>query len=285
MKKLLAILSAAVLLLSFAACGKKTNTTVSTDSSTDVQTQAVEPMRNTEQTTATVDAADEKITAVETSESVSESEHEAAEMTTEEIVKLYNSAVNRVKGEAKAITRHYSHVNCPPELVELPSAIEGLGKSAMKTFVKGSDDPVTWTDKADFRLGFPVTKEDYSSHLTADMVKTATIKEDDKNYKIELKLYDDKITSPKKGQGYAGVFNTVSASTFEEISIPTVTFNEVKINGINGSISVTIDKESRRVTDIIFCNTDIMRINVKVAFSTIDCKIGMINENSYSIRY
>lgn len=207
------------------------------------------------------------------------------EMSKEEIVALYNKSVNRVKPEAKQINRNYNHVSIPEETLELPSAIQGIGKTAIGTFVKPDDTVQEWTTADDFKLGFPVGGEDYSSHMTADMVESATCKDNGDTYQLEIVLKDDAITSPAKGEGYAGVFNTTTASTFEDISIPTVTFNEVKINGIDGSISATIDKATETVKDITFRNTDIMYLNVKVAFSTLEAKMNMVQESNYTITY
>ncbi|MGN1443861.1 MAG: hypothetical protein ACI4XE_08425 [Acutalibacteraceae bacterium] len=206
-------------------------------------------------------------------------------MSTEQIVELYNSSVNRVKPEATTLTRNYKKLESLPEYLELPSAIEGIGSAAIKQFVKGSDTPESWTSKEDMQAVFPVGGTDYSSHMTSDMVESATCTDTGSAFQLEIKLYDDKITSPEKGTGYAGVFNTVTASSITEVSIPTVTFNSVDINGINGSISCTIDKESKRVTDITFRNTDILAINAKVAFSEVTAKLALAVEENYTIAY
>lgn len=208
-----------------------------------------------------------------------------SEMSKEEIVTLYNKSVNRVKKEAKQINRNYNHVSIPEETLELPSAIQGIGKTAISTFVKPDDTVQKWTTADDFKLGFPVSGQNYSSHMTADMVESATCTDKGVTYQIEIILKDDAITSPAKGEGYAGVFNTTTASTFENISIPTVTFNEVRINGIDGSISVTIDKKTETVKNITFRNTDITYLNVKVAFSTLEAKMNMVQEANYTITY
>ncbi len=206
-------------------------------------------------------------------------------MSVNEIVELYNSSANRVKSEASSITRNYKNLSSVDEYLQLPSAIQGLGKTAMNQFVKGSETPESWSTKEDIQLVFPVGGTDYTSHLTADMVENATCTDNGNTYQIEIKLYNDKITSPAKGEGYAGVFNTVTASTFEDINIPTVTFNQVNVNGINGSISCTIDKASKRVTEITFRNTDILALNVKVVISTIDAQIALAVEENYTVAY
>ena len=141
-------------------------------------------------------------------------------MSKEQIVELYNTAVNKVKQEAATLTRNYKHVSAPEDQLELPGAIQGLGKTAIGTFVKGTDTPESWTSREDMQIVFPVGNTDYASHLTADMVETASCEDAGDSYRITLKLYDDKITSPAKGEGYAGVFNTVTASTFRRSTSP-----------------------------------------------------------------
>lgn len=206
-------------------------------------------------------------------------------MSKEQIVDLYNTAVNKVKNEASTLTRNYKHVSAPEDQLELPSAIQGIGKTAIGTFVKGTDTPESWTSKEDMQIVFPVGNTDYASHLTADMVETAACEDTGSSYQITLKLYDDKLTSPAKGEGYAGVFNTVTASTFSEINVPTVTFNRVDINGADGSIACTVDKSSQHVTEITFTETDILNLEVKVLISTLNAKLALATEENYTIEY
>lgn len=219
------------------------------------------------------------------SESKNADTEEQASKGTEEIVKLYNDSVNRVKGEASSITRNYRHMESLPEYLELPSAIQSIGSAAMDQFVKGTDEPQSWSSPDDIKTIFPVSGEDYSSHLTADMVKNASCTEDNEAYKVSIELQNDAITSPQKGEGYAGVFNTVTASTFSEINIPTVTFQTVDVNGINGAIECTIDKNSGRVTEITFKNTDVLHLGVKVAISNMNVQFALAVEENYTIAY
>jgi len=219
------------------------------------------------------------------SESKNADTEEQASKGTEEIVKLYNDSVNRVKGEASSITRNYRHMESLPEYLELPSAIQSIGSAAMDQFVKGTDEPQSWSSPDDIKTIFPVSGEDYTSHLTADMVKNASCTDDNGAYKVSIELQNDAITSPQKGEGYAGVFNTVTASTFSEINIPTVTFQTVDVNGINGAIECTIDKNSGRVTEITFKNTDVLHLGVKVAISNMNVQFALAVEENYTIAY
>lgn len=214
-----------------------------------------------------------------------ENKTSSATKTTAEAVNIYNTAANKIKSNAKSITRNYSKMQSLPEYLQLPSAIDSLGKWAIEKFVKGSDEPATFTSKDEIMAYFPISGESYTSHLTSDMVKSTSFKDTGKTYEITFVLYNDKLTSPKKGTGYAGVFNTVSASTFEEINVPGTKFESVKINGINGKIQCMIDKATGYVTKAIYTNTDVLNLGVKVAGSNLNVKFALACENSYTIKY
>lgn len=249
-------------------------TAAPTETQTEIATQAQSEVQTTAGAQVNDSTAPEDTTAAQ-----------SGEMSIAQIVDIYNKSVNKIKGEASKITRNYNHLSIPEETLELPSAIQGIGKTAISTFVKPDDTVQEWTTADDFKNVFPVGGEDYSSHMTADMVESATCKDNGNTYQIKIILKDDAVTNPKKGEGYAGVFNTTTASTFDEISVPTVTFNDVKINGIDGSIKCTVDKASERVTAITFSNTDVMYLNVKVAFSTLEAKMNMVQESDFIIEY
>lgn len=230
----------------------------------------------------TTTAPAESTTAPSPSEPTAENK---GEKSVQEIVDLYNSAVSGVKTNATTITRNYKHMESLPEYLEMPSAIQGIAETAMTQFVKGTDEPQSWTLKEDMQIIFPVGSTENCSKITADMVESATCTDNGSTYQLEIKLYDDKITNPEKGQGYAGAFNTITASTLTDISIPGVTFNKVDVNGINGSISCTIDKANNRVTDIVFRNTDILAMDVKVFVGNMHAKLALAVEESFTIEY
>lgn len=253
-----------------------TSTPVQTTTSAPVQTTTVAP------TVTTTAAPVESTAAPTTSQSANENK---GEKSVQEIVDLYNSAVSGVKTNATTLTRNYKHMESLPEYLEMPSAIQGIAETAMTQFVKGTDEPQSWTLKEDMQIIFPVGSTEDCSKITADMVETATCTDNGSTYQLEIKLYDDKITSPEKGQGYAGAFNTITASTLTSISIPGVTFNKVDVNGINGSISCTIDKANNRVTDIVFRNTDILAMDVKVFVGNMQAKLALAVEESFTVEY
>lgn len=259
--------------------------TTITDEITDLSSDGTTEVTEVEETTEVTEKDETSTLSASEQESKADDETTAAKKSTAEIVEIYNTSANKIKANAKSITRNYSKMQSLPEYLELPSAIESLGSWAINKFVKGSDEPVTFETKDDIKANFPVGGESYTSHLTEDMVKSASLKDTGKTYEITINLYDDKIESPKKGTGYAGVFNTVSASTFEDINVPGTKFESVKIKGINGKIVCTVDKASGNIAKIIFTNTDVLDLGVKVAGSNLTVKFALACENSYSIKY
>lgn len=69
-----------------------------------------------------------------------ENKTSSATKTTAEAVNIYNTAANKIKTNAKSITRNYSKMQSLPEYLQLPSAINSLGKWAIEKFVKGTDN-------------------------------------------------------------------------------------------------------------------------------------------------
>ncbi len=59
----------------------------------------------------------------------------------------------------------------------------------------------------------------------------------------------------------------------------------MNIKGINGKITCTVDKETQRITNITFANTDILDLDVKVAFSNLHAKMNLVCEDNYKITY
>ena len=251
---------------------------VSADTSNDSNSSAIDASSNNGGGTVSSNPSN-------SSSNKTENKTSSATKTTAEAVNIYNTAANKIKSNAKSITRNYSKMQSLPEYLQLPSAINSLGKWAIEKFVKGSDEPATFTSKDEIMAYFPISGESYTSHLTSDMVKSTSFKDTGKTYEITFVLYNDKLTSPKKGTGYAGVFNTVSASTFEEINVPGTKFESVKINGINGKIQCTIDKATGHVSKAIYTNTDVLNLGVKVAGSNLNVKFALACENSYTIKY
>lgn len=225
-KKILAIIMTLALVLSFAACGSKTDdetTTTEADTAATEVTDATE-VDATEATDAT-DATD--VDATEATDATEASEAETSEEATEpakapetkeEIVEYFNTAVNKVKTDAKSVTRNYSKISLNGSTT-LPSALNGvlrllggadkfLGDQLSKN---SKTTPETFTGSAAIKGVFPVENETWASKLTAADVQSATCTEKDGKYTITITtVADGKSSSVQHGQGHAPkAFNVI----------------------------------------------------------------------------
>lgn len=84
----------------------------------------------------------------------------AKDWTKAEIIAYFNTSANRVKYQAKSVTRNYTETKNNADKTELPKAIDAIGKSAMKTFMKRDDKAIVLTSKEDIKTVFPVGGKD-----------------------------------------------------------------------------------------------------------------------------
>ncbi len=90
----------------------------------------------------------------------------AKDWTKAEIIAYFNTGANRVKYQAKSVTRNYTETKNNADKTELPKAIDAIGKSAMKTFMKRDDKAIVLTSKEDIKAVFPAGGKDWVSKLT-----------------------------------------------------------------------------------------------------------------------
>ncbi len=227
MKKIIALLLAAVLCLSFAACGGNDDETEETTTAPVVEddsTAAVDaPVEESsaaveESSAAEVESTEEATEAVseeiseEASEAATEEATEAAKAPqgTAEIVAYFNTAVNKVKTDAKSVKQNHitNYLNTSKKVV-VPSALSGIYK------ILGGDEwldgmlrdqstgAATFTTKADIQAKFPVEGKTWASKLTVDDVKSATCTEKDGVYTVTVVTKaDGKSSTIDYGEGH-----------------------------------------------------------------------------------
>ena len=225
-KKLIALLLAAVLCLSFAACGGNNEPETTTEASVADSTEAVdatEAPSEVESTEAASEVESTEAVSEEATEAVSEeATEEATEAaakkpeTTAEIVEYFNTAVNKVKTDAKSVKQNHV-TNYLAKSPTVPGGLiggiyKGLGGDEWLDgmLVKNGQPSATYTG-ADIDAKFPVEGESWASKLTAADVKSATCTEKDGVYTITIVTKaDGKSDSVKHGQGHnPKAFNVV----------------------------------------------------------------------------
>ena len=264
-KKLIALLLAAVLCLSFAACGGNDEPETTTQAPVADSTEAVDateaPSEIESTEAATEDATSEEATEAateEATEAVSEEETEAAAKKPEgtaAIVEYFNTAVNKVKTDAKSVKQNHvtNYLAASPTL---PSAIGGIYKMLGedewldKMLVDNSQGSATYTG-ADIDAKFPVEGESWASKLTASDVKSASCTEKDGVYTITVVAKADaKSDSVKHGQGHCPkAFNVVLPGVIND-NIPSIATSLVGLSTVNypmGKAVITVDAETGNV--------------------------------------
>lgn len=223
-KKLIALLLAAVLCLSFAACGgnDEPETTEAPVADSTEAVDATEAPSEAESTEAASEAESTEAATEEATEAASEEASEAAsEEATEEaakkpegtaaIVEYFNTAVNKVKTDAKSVKQNHvtNYLNTNKKVV-VPSVLSGIykllgGDKWLDGMLRDqSTGAATYTSKADIQAKFPVEGKTWASKLTAADVKSATCTEKDGVYTITIVTKaDGKSSTIKYGEGHA----------------------------------------------------------------------------------
>ena len=275
-KKLIALLLAAVLCLSFAACGgnddvEETTTApevVEDDSTAAVDAPVADDTTAADESTSAAEessAADEETSAAveETSAAGEEASTEEATTaaaakkpeTTAEVVAYFNTAVNKVKTDAKSVKQNHI-TNYLAKSPTIPGALNSVYKLIGgdewldETLVKNSTGSATYTG-ADIDAHFPVENESWASKLTADDVKSATCTESNGVYTITiLTKADAKTDSVKHGQGHnPKVFSVVLPGVIND-NIPGPAASLVGLSTVDypyGKVVITVDAATGNV--------------------------------------
>lgn len=250
--KIAALIMALVLCLSFAACGGKEEpeTTAAVEETT---VDVIAPVED--ETTAEAETTAEETTVEETT--VEETTEAASTMPEgkEAIVEYFNTAVNKVKTDAKSVEQKHvtNYLAASPTL---PSAIGGIYKMLGEDkwldgmLVDNSQGSATYTG-ADIDAKFPVEGESWASKLTASDVKSAECTEKDGVYTITIVTKSDaKSDSVKHGEGHnAKAFNVVLPGVVND-NIPSIAASMVGLSTMGypmGKVVVKVDAETGNV--------------------------------------
>ncbi len=286
--KIAALLMALVLCLSFAACGGKDEPeTTTVPEVTDAVDATVED-QTTEAEEATTDA--EATTGAEATTAADETTTAAAATKPEgtaAIVEYFNTAVNKVKADAKSVQQ--KHVtNYLAATPTLPSAIGGIYKMLGEDkwldgmLVDNSQGSATYTG-ADIDAKFPVEGESWASKLTAADVKSASCTESNGVYTITIVTKaDGKSDSVKHGQGHSPKALNVVLPGVVNDNIPGIAASLVGLSTMNypmGKIVITVDAATGNV------KTADYDIQWTINFDKIGAAIPLGTRSSYVVTF
>lgn len=182
----------------------------------------------------------------------------SASSSTADIVAYFNTAINKVKPNAKQITLN-KETNSSAGSIEgnLPSSLTSMADSLVSSNMGDKDlsklDPgaVNATTVDQKNAMFPVENENWSSKLTADDVDNASVVDNGSTYEITINVKaDDPSESTAHGQGHNGkVFSVIMPSIVTDNAGPAASIiKEVKTGHKDGKVVVTVDKATGNVT-------------------------------------
>ena len=190
----------------------------------------------------------------------------------------FNTAINKVKSEASAIT-HVSggsknNGGIDPSS-QLPGILKSVGNSVIDSAMSSNgvkeDGTVIEASK------FPVEGQSYSSQLTPDDVVSATRN----GNQITIITKDDALGEADNGHN-SKALNVIKASTIMD-NIPSVASSfasEAKTSAKNGKIVATLD-DSGRVTAVDYS----FDWDIEIIGNNLDAIIHLATEEHYSIAY
>ncbi|MCH5191826.1 MAG: hypothetical protein J1F23_06630 [Oscillospiraceae bacterium] len=179
-----------------------------------------------------------------------------------EVVSYFNTAINKVKPNAKQITLK-REVNSSAGEIDgnLPKTLSGMADSLISGNMGEKDlstlDPgmVNATTVAQKNAMFPVENESWSSKLTADDVAKFDVKDNGKSYVITLYIKEDAPSaSTAHGVGHAGkVFSVIMPNIVTDNAGPAASIiKDVQTGHKNGYVKVAVDKDTGNVTQATY---------------------------------
>ena len=262
---------------------KKENSDIKTTTDSYSQVENIEAEDVVNEVTNAV--AGEEITDVDDADTATETTVLFAEMpaTKKEIIAFYNNAANRVKNEAKKVTRNFKNTRYDTNKSVLPSALESMANPMVEKYVKDDVEPVDYLTKEEIIENYPAPKQAYSSKLTAADVDEATCVDNGKEYVITLKLASCKNPTPGVKVGAACHIMDVSSITSSDAAKSMINKFDAVYSGC--VIKCKIDKATNRVTWANFYTPFVIDADINVVFSNVIAKIYMSYERDYTITY
>ena len=292
-KSIVAVMAILVLLVSLLCACKKDDTKTNADTTGEAQTSAagdvvddttVLPEDSTAQEgetneTQSTDPAKPGETSAQVTAAPSKN---AKDWTKAEIIAYFNTGANRVKYQAKSVTRNYTETKNDAGKTELPKAIDAIGKSAMKTFMKRDDKALVMTSKEDIKTVFPVGGKDWVSKLTPADVEGAKVEDKGGEYQITLTFGTE--VNPSGEKGYAAAFGVLTADVVN-FDYPGLSLTDQKFTYYNGTI---VARFSKSTGNLVYAHYDypiIIELTAHLLGSNTRVKVGMTTINDFTIKY
>ena len=235
-----------------------------------------EPTEN--QVPAEVTTAAQEATTVAAQEATTAAPATGAPQGTAAIVAYYNTAANKIKTDAKSVTRNYEDYQHNEEKLVVPSVLKSIGSSLIGTFLKKNETPVTYTGTEEIKNGFPQPGQDYVSKLTEADVLSAECKDNGTEYEITIVAKTEK--NPTFGKGVSAGFEIIKTEDVMDAAGFVVKSFETEY--YNCTVKCKVDKATGNVTWYYTSTPIVMTIATSVG---IDAQVGMTFIKDFTINY
>ena len=195
-----------------------------------------------------------------------------------EIIAYFNESANKVKTNATSVTRNWEDLHADNEYLEVPSALQSIGKTLMNTFLKKDETPITWASQAEIIENYPVAKQNFVSNAREADVAEATCNDDGTYYNITLKF--NECTDPQ-GTGCANAFNVINA---DDVYSNASVVQNFTCKYYDAKIECKIEKATGNLVAATYTLPIIMNVSAKVLV-TLDAQVGMTFIDDYTIAY
>lgn len=304
-RKILSAILLLTMLFGIAACGKdKDKTTTAPETTTEEttaasdETQAPVNGETSEETTAAAPSdttaapsTTEAATAGETKAPATEAPVSGKPSTKEEIVKYYETAVNKVKSQAKSVAKVYSNAEHYKNILELGnySALKSIASNLMGTFMKADDKRYDFAGTAAIVENFPPRKV---SNVKIDPSIIAEAKCDDKGsyYEVFLKTNATEANpdvNAQPGTGKAGqLVNVIEMQDITGAVEGIVTLNGVENRYFGATVKAKIDKATGNMTELETYLPSVLYLGeVKVIFTAKGISIGLAYTEKWTVTW
>ena len=203
-----------------------------------------------------------------------------------EIVEYFNTASNKVKTNAKSVTKDKEE-NYQAQDINLGAlgALQGVVNGLINDNMGVNEEQSgrTGTTAADKNAIYPVENETWASKLTVDDIENATCTEKNGVYTITLTVKNDELASEyAHGTGHHGkAFNIVMPQTIKDNAGPASSLlGSLKVGYQNGKIIVNVDAATGNITSAKYDFIWLLNINM---FGGITAYFGI--RTDYSVKW
>ncbi len=214
-------------------------------------------------------------------ESTAPTQGASGEMSTAEIIKLFNESANKVKTDATKVVKNYEKRNHHEEHLIVPSVIQGMANDLMEKNFKDDTEPIEYLTREEIVDQYQVPGVEWASCLTEAEVASASCKDNGNEYEISITLHP--TDNPEPGTGVAKAFDTITTS---EVMAEAPSFvTSFSTTYTDCTVKCKIDKATGRTTWSNYDSTVILKVKLNFLGNDLDAQVGMSFEKDYSITY